>query len=105
MVFGRIGMQLFALGLALALALLAACAGTTVESTWASNGAKTASFDLQCPEEKIEVTILVRNDGLGCFGSRVGARGCGRQTTYECNNAREWHRSSEVQAVAAPARP
>ena len=77
----------------------AACAGTTVESTWKDNGATTASFDLQCPVEKIEIVVLERSDGLGCLGSRVGARGCGKQTQYECDNARTWHRSGEVSAV------
>jgi hypothetical protein len=78
---------------------MANCAGITVESTWKSNGVSTASFDLQCPVEKVDIVVLKRNDGLGCLGSRVGARGCGKQTQYECDNARNWHRSAEISSV------
>jgi hypothetical protein len=81
--------------------VLGGCFGTTVESTWHDSGVTTASFDLQCPGEKIDMTVLKRNDGLGCLGSRVGARGCGKQTQYECDNARNWHRSAEVSAIDA----
>lgn len=80
-----------------AMAPAAGC-GVTVESTWKDKGAPMASFDLQCPAEKIEVTVLRRNDGLGCSGSQVGARGCGQQTQYECMG-RTWHRSAEVSST------
>lgn len=86
-----------------AIALLFMGAGcATVESTFKDNGLKNAAFDLQCPEDQIEMTVLKRNDGLGCLGSKVGTRGCGKQTTYECDNARNWHRSAEVSSVEAP---
>lgn len=88
-----------------AVLVAAATAGcvVTVESAWQADGLKNASFDLQCPAEKVEMTVLKRNDGLGCFGSKVGARGCGKQTTYECDNARTWHRSAEV-SIVTPAK-
>jgi hypothetical protein len=82
-----------------AAAALVGCSVVTVESAWQADGLKNASFDLQCPAEKVEMTVLKRNDGLGCLGSKVGARGCGKQTTYECDNARTWHRSAEVSTV------
>lgn len=85
------------MGVAAALFTLSGC--VTVESAWKNDGVKNAAFDLQCPAEKIEITVLSRNDGLGCLGSKVGARGCGKQTTYECDNARTWHRSAEVSAT------
>lgn len=71
----------------------------TVESAYGGSGMATASFDLQCPGDKIEMTVLERNEGLGCFGSKIGVRGCGKQTTYVCDNSRSWIRESEVQAV------
>jgi|CXWL01.1.fsa_nt_gi hypothetical protein len=80
-------------------ALIFASGCITVESTFKSNGMKDAAFDLQCTEDKIEMTVLNRNDGLGCKGSKVGVRGCGKQTTYECDNARNWHRSGEVSSA------
>jgi hypothetical protein len=76
-----------------------ACMHVTVESAWQDNGLRTATFDLQCPAEKIEISVLNRNDGLGCLGSKVGARGCGKQTQYECDNARSWHRSGEISKI------
>lgn len=75
----------------------------TVESTFKSDGLKNAAFDLQCPEDQVEMTVLTRNDGLGCAGSKIGVRGCGKQTTYECDDARTWHRSAEVSQLDAPA--
>ncbi|APR74977.1 Hypothetical protein A7982_00323 [Minicystis rosea] len=83
-----------------AMVTLCGCRVVTVESAWQADGLKNAAFDLQCTEDKVEMTVLKRNDGLGCFGSKVGARGCGKQTTYECDNARTWHRSSEVSAIS-----
>ena len=83
--------------------LIVASGCVTVESTFKSNGMKDAMFDLQCTEDKIEMTVLVRNDDLvlGCKGSKVGLRGCGKQTTYECDGARNWHRSGEISTVEA----
>jgi hypothetical protein len=78
------------------LASTVAC-GVTVESTWRDNGINMAAFDLQCPAEKITMTVLTRNGGLGCSGSKVGVRGCGKQTQYECHG--EWHRSAEVSSI------
>jgi hypothetical protein len=85
----------------LAIATTCGCAVVTVESAWKADGIKNAAFDLQCAEDKIEMTVLKRNDGLGCLGSKIGVRGCGKQTTYECDNARTWHRSAEVSATSA----
>jgi len=85
----------------LAIATTCGCAVVTVESAWKADGIKNAAFDLQCAEDKIEMTVLKRNDGLGCLGSKIGVRGCGKQTTYECDNARTWHRSAEVSATTA----
>ncbi len=77
--------------------LLAGVTGcVSLESTWRADGVANAAFDLQCAEEQIEMTVLTRNDGLGCLGSKVGVRGCGKQTTYECDDARTWHRSAEI---------
>ena len=73
----------------------------TVESAYQSRGAQAASFDLQCPADQIELSVLERNEGLGCSGSKIGVRGCGKQTTYICDNAQSWIRESEVQAEAA----
>jgi hypothetical protein len=85
--------------LGLSVSAIACIGSVTVESTWADGGIKTASFDLQCPEDKITMVVLKRNDGLGCLGSIVGARGCAKQTQYECDNARTWHRSAEISAL------
>lgn len=82
-------------------ALILASGCVTVEGTFKSDGMKNAAFDLQCTEDGIEMTVLTRNDGLGCFGSKVGVRGCGKQTTYQCDNARTWHRSAEISSVDA----
>jgi len=89
-------MKMSMIGVAGAL-MLGGC--ITVVGTFKGNGIGTASFDLQCPAEKIETTVLKRNDRLGCLGSRVGVRGCGKQTTYECDNARNWHRSGEISQI------
>jgi hypothetical protein len=79
------------------------CATVTVESVYNDSGAATASFDLQCPADQIQMTVLKRNDGLGCLGSKIGVQGCGKQTTYMCNNSRAWVRESEVQTLTPPA--
>lgn len=80
--------------------LVASVSGcVSLESTWRADGVANAAFDLQCSEEQLEMTVLKRNDGLGCLGSKVGVRGCGKQTTYECDNARTWHRSAEISPV------
>ena len=83
----------------LALLLAASAACVTVESAYAQKGAGTASFDLGCPADQIEMTVLNRNEGLGCAGSKVGVRGCGKQTTYTCDNSQAWRRESEVQPI------
>ena len=80
-----------------ALLLAASAACVTVESAFAEKGAGGASFDLACPADQIEMTVLNRNEGLGCAGSKVGVRGCGKQTTYTCDNSQNWRRESEVQ--------
>lgn len=86
--------------LAIASLLLATSGCVTVESAYKSGGAPTASYDLQCPAEQLEMTVLNRNEGLGCAGSKIGVRGCGKQTTYVCNDSQLWIRETEVQPVA-----
>lgn len=81
----------------LALLVAASAACVTVESAYAQKGAGTAAFDLGCPADQIQMTVLNRNEGLGCAGSKVGVRGCGKQTTYVCDNNQTWMRESEVQ--------
>ena len=51
-------------------------------------------------QQLVQVTVLHRNDGLGCAGSQVGVAGCGRRTTYVCVRSQNWVRDSEVLADA-----
>ena len=76
-------------------ALLALSGCVTVEGRFQRDGLKTASFDLGCPEEKIEMVILNRNDGLGTEGSKVGVKGCGKRTAYFSTRG-SWIRDGEV---------
>ncbi len=86
-------------GLAILALVFAVSSCVTVESAYTSKGAPTASYDLQCPAEQLQMTVLNRNEGLGCAGSKIGVRGCGKQTTYVCDNAQLWVRETEVQPV------
>ncbi len=81
---------------------LPACATVTAESAFAREGLARAAFDLQCPAEQVTSTVLTRNDGLGCLGSVMGVRGCGKQTTYVCNDSQTWVRDAEVSALEGP---
>ncbi len=62
------------------------------------HGMAAARFDLQCQAEPIDLIVLKPNTFtfVGCTGSQVGARGCGKQTTYQCDRTGAWVRTSEV---------
>lgn len=88
-------------GLMIVVAVLATGAGcVTADGAFKKDGLKRAAFDLACPEEQVTQTVLVRNDGLGCFGSQVGVQGCGKRATYRCNNYQEWELQSPVSSEA-----
>lgn len=81
----------------IAMCSLLGCA--TIEDTFQSGGRQTASFDLQCAPEKLEMTVLNRERAIGggWASATVGVRGCGKQTTYLWTRAtRQWIRQSEV---------
>jgi hypothetical protein len=78
----------------LALAILSAC--VTAESSFKEKGLSRAAFDLGCPAEKIELNVLVRNDGLGCAGSQMGVTGCGKKAVYVCDHLQNWIMNSDA---------
>ena len=71
--------------LSLLVVILSGCA--TSEGNW-KNAQETvielASFDLNCPKEKIKLTKLneICNGGMQCRAKSVGAEGCGKRMRY-----------------------
>ena len=76
--------------LLLALPLLHGCAGVTAESSFHDKALTRAAFELSCPAEKLQISVLERHDGLGCAGSQVGVEGCGKKAIYVCSRSQEW---------------
>lgn len=72
----------------LLLLVLVACVG-------ARNLRKQAAFDLQCPEDNLQITELGK--------TTRGVQGCGRQASYVCTdaaagaiNCKEWRINSDT---------
>jgi hypothetical protein len=91
------GMRLFCLTTAGALlCALAAC--VTAESAFKDDGLTRAAFELECPAEELTVTVLERNDGMGCAGSTVGVEGCGKKAVYVCTREQTWVNNTAVES-------
>lgn len=59
----------------------ASCAIATAREYFRKEGGiKRASFDLQCPEDQLELHEL--NGEKAKIGSQIGVRGCGKQAAY-----------------------
>ena len=74
---------------------LVACNNGTVETAWRDNGLQTASSDLQCPSEQVQLIVIKRNDGFHCDGSVAEGKGCGRTAEYTCDG-NVWRQSKPV---------
>lgn len=72
----------------------------TVESSFDQRGLNQAAGDLDCAKDKIQYTVLNRNDGLGCNLSQVEVTGCGKKAIYNCDAQQQWVRSTPVKTVA-----
>jgi hypothetical protein len=53
-----------------------------------------AAFDLQCPEDQVEI------EHMSVFGSSYGARGCGRQASYNIDVYGEYLLNSPIQNIS-----
>ena len=95
-----------------AILLLAAacmCAGcatlnphpVTAEGSFRERGLADAARALKCPPEQVQFEVVFRNDGFGCAGSQLAVRGCGKQTTYVCDEQQDWGRDSEIAPIPA----
>jgi hypothetical protein len=73
----------------LLLPTVSACA-VTAESSFQAKALDRVSFELSCPKEQIQYTVLHRNDGLGCAGSSMGVVACGQKAVYVCTRQQEW---------------
>jgi len=75
----------------LAAAALQSCA--TAETSFREKAIKGAAFQLSCPEEKLKLKVLKRQDGMTCEGSEIGVSGCGRlvRVIYVCDADGEWN--------------
>ena len=65
----------------------------TAEGSFRDRAIKGAAFQLSCPEEKLSLTVIKRQEGLSCEGSEVGVSGCGRlvSVVYVCGEDGEWN--------------
>lgn len=61
------------------LALLCSVSCTTTKGIIDKQVRPRASFDLNCPEEQLEIQLLSGDKNRGSYG----ARGCGRRERYE----------------------
>lgn len=96
------------LAVLLCVAACAACATlnphpVTAEGSFRERGIADAALALKCPVEQLTFEVLWRNDGFGCAGSQLAVRGCGKQTTYLCDEDQEWGRDSQIIPMPAPA--
>ncbi len=80
--------------LAVAVLALAACAPIGEFS-------KRASFELQCPEDKLTFTNLQESGESRRNRQTWGVRGCGKQATYQ-KTASGWSKAEEKQAPSEP---
>ena len=71
----------------------------TTEGSFRERGMKAASFQLNCPEEKLTLRTMRRREGLSCEGSEVAVSGCGRivSVTYVCDVDGEWNLKTKPQ--------
>ena len=73
---------------ALVLTCLCGCAARRNERVMATLRSR-ASFDMNCPEEQLQITELSRS--AGSMVNSAGVRGCGHQAVYvRANNHTNW---------------
>lgn len=82
------GVEVKAVCIAVVLALSVSCATFNVAGYNSENRgrvSKLAAFDLSCPEDQIalqDLDVSEDDDAYKGFVNTVGARGCGKRTTY-----------------------
>ena len=76
------------------------CATVTAESSFKEKALKRAAFELGCPADQLTMTVLERNDGLGCAGSQMGVSGCGKKAVYVCDRSQNWINNTGAQKEA-----
>jgi hypothetical protein len=76
---------------ALLIVFAAGCAGWIVPGSrqdFMTNGLKKASFDMNCPSDKLDVTEL------GNYS--VGVEGCGKRASYKALTGTGWVLNSQI---------
>lgn len=69
----------------------------TAEGSFKDKGMSSAAFEMSCPAEELEVTVLdERVSGMACFGSKVGVSGCGKKAVYICAEGNTWLNNTGV---------
>jgi hypothetical protein len=76
-----------------------------VETMFRADGLRRAAFDLECPQEQIDVVELVAGAWGSNFGAQVGATGCGRRAVYVFTNLGQWHSEAKAVTASSDARP
>jgi hypothetical protein len=77
-----------------AVAALSGCETVAPVTVFRDTGLTRAAFDLDCPREQLQVTLLAPSrafDGIvTCTGAQVGVTGCGHHAVYVCEHGHQW---------------